>query len=74
MANWTPEEQLAFDIAFALKKVAIPGFRKASNEEDRLPKQLLRIFGCVGGSSQGPRSRCNKAWWVARQRGKLTTK
>ena len=24
---WTPEEQLAVDIAFALKKVKIPGFR-----------------------------------------------
>lgn len=35
MANWTPQEQLAFDIAFALKKVTIPGFRKALNEEDR---------------------------------------
>jgi hypothetical protein len=35
MANWTPEEQLAFDIAFALKKVTIPGFRKALKEEDR---------------------------------------
>jgi hypothetical protein len=31
-----PEEQLAFDIsAFALKKVTIPGFRKALKEEDR---------------------------------------
>jgi hypothetical protein len=35
MANWTPEGQLEFDIALALKKVAIPGFRKALNEEDR---------------------------------------
>jgi hypothetical protein len=35
MAKWTPEEQLAFDIAFALKKVTIPGFREALNEEDR---------------------------------------
>jgi hypothetical protein len=33
---WTPEEQLAFDIAFALKKVTIPGFRKALKEEDRI--------------------------------------
>jgi hypothetical protein len=29
MARWTPEEQLTFDIAFGLKKVTIPGFRKA---------------------------------------------
>jgi hypothetical protein len=35
MAQWTPEEQLAFDIAFGLKKVTIPGFRKAWKEEDR---------------------------------------
>jgi len=35
MPNWTPEEQLAFDIAFALKKVTIPAFRKALKEEDR---------------------------------------
>jgi hypothetical protein len=33
--QWTPEEQLAFDIAFGLKKVTIPGFRKALKEEDR---------------------------------------
>jgi len=35
MAQWTPEEQLAFDIAFGLKKVTIPGFWKALKEEDR---------------------------------------
>lgn len=35
MANWTPEEHLAFDIAYALKKVTIPGFRKSLKEEDR---------------------------------------
>ena len=35
MADWTPEEQLAVDIAFALKKVKIPGFRKALAEEGR---------------------------------------
>jgi hypothetical protein len=28
MATWTADEQLTFDIAFALKKVTIPGFRK----------------------------------------------
>jgi hypothetical protein len=36
MPKWTPEEQLAFDIAFALKKLTIRGFRKALKEEDRL--------------------------------------
>jgi hypothetical protein len=35
MAQWTPEQQLAFDIAFGLKKVIVPGFRKALTEEDR---------------------------------------
>ena len=35
MSAWTIEEQLTFDIAFALKKVTIPGFRKALTEEDR---------------------------------------
>jgi hypothetical protein len=34
MPTWTPDE-LTFDIAFALKKVTIPGFRKALTEEDR---------------------------------------
>ena len=36
LAKWTPEQQLAFDIAFGLKKVTIPGFRKALKEEDRM--------------------------------------
>ena len=36
MAKWTLEEPLTFDIAFALKKVTIPGFRKALTEEHRL--------------------------------------
>ena len=35
MPIWTPDEQLTFDIAFALKKVTIPGFRKALTEEVR---------------------------------------
>jgi len=29
---WTPDERLTFDIAFALKKVPIPGFRKGLKE------------------------------------------
>ena len=33
MANWTRDEHLTFEIAFALKKV--PGFRRALKEEDR---------------------------------------
>jgi hypothetical protein len=36
MPTWTPDERLTFDIAFALKKVAIPGFRKALTEEHRI--------------------------------------
>jgi hypothetical protein len=35
MVNWTRDEHLTFDIAFALKKVTVPGFRKALKEEDR---------------------------------------
>lgn len=35
MADYTPEEQLAVDIALALKKVSIPGFRKTLAEEGR---------------------------------------
>jgi hypothetical protein len=33
---WTPDERLTFDIALALKKVTIPGFRKGLKEEDRM--------------------------------------
>jgi hypothetical protein len=36
MVKWTPQEHLTFDIAFALKKVTIPGFRKALTEEHRI--------------------------------------
>jgi hypothetical protein len=36
MADWTQDELLTFDIAFALKNVTIPGFRKALQEEDRI--------------------------------------
>src|SRR5262245_41099268 len=36
MATWTTEERLTFDSAFALKKVSIPGFRKASKEAHRI--------------------------------------
>ena len=36
MAAWTRDEHLTFDIVFALKKVTIPGFRKALKEEDRI--------------------------------------
>ena len=35
MPAWTTEEQLTFDLAFALKKVTVPGFRKALSEQDR---------------------------------------
>jgi hypothetical protein len=33
--HWTPEQQLLFDLAFSLKKVTLPGFRRAVTEEDR---------------------------------------
>jgi hypothetical protein len=36
MAAWTRDEHLTFDIAFALKNVTIPGFRKALTEEHRI--------------------------------------
>jgi len=36
MAKWTLEEHLTFDIAFVLKKITIPGFRKAVTEEHRI--------------------------------------
>jgi hypothetical protein len=35
MVIWTRNERLTFDIAFALKKVTIPGFRQALKQEDR---------------------------------------
>jgi hypothetical protein len=36
MAEWTAEERLYFDIAHALRKVKIPGVRKALTEEQRM--------------------------------------
>jgi hypothetical protein len=36
MPTWTPEEQLTFHVAFALKKVTVPGFRKVLSEQDRI--------------------------------------
>ena len=36
MVAWNRDEHLTFDIAFALKKVTIPGFRKDLKEEDRM--------------------------------------
>ena len=36
MVVWTRDERLTFDIAFVLKKVAIPGLRKGLKEEDRM--------------------------------------
>jgi hypothetical protein len=35
MSALTVDEQIAFDIAVALKKVKVPGFRKALMEEGR---------------------------------------
>jgi len=58
MAKWTLEEHLTFDIAFALKTVTIPGFRKALTEETsrwdrennpRSPQALpLAVFEAFG--------------------------
>ena len=36
MVVWTRDERLTLDMAFALKKVTIPGFGKALKEEDRM--------------------------------------
>ena len=36
MTEWTAEELLYFDIAHALRKVKIPGVRKALTEEQRM--------------------------------------
>jgi hypothetical protein len=36
MTEWTADELLRFDVAFALKKVTIPGFRKSLTEDDRM--------------------------------------
>ena len=33
MVVWTRDERLTFDIAFALKKVTIPGFARLKEEE-----------------------------------------
>jgi hypothetical protein len=57
MSAWTIEEQLTFDIAFALKKVTIPGFRKALTEEDRFAIALA--ISSADGSSQSLRNGCN---------------
>ena len=67
MPTWTPDERLTFDIAFALKKVAIPGFRKALTIGFRLPRLSHRtpetvplgIFKTSGGGSmkKGTRSK-----------------
>jgi hypothetical protein len=62
MVKWTPQEHLTFDIAFALKKVTIPGFRKALTEEHRIAiaKTTLSISSSVSGSLRSLRSRCNE--------------
>ncbi|HEY8276525.1 MAG TPA: hypothetical protein VIG52_05960 [Methyloceanibacter sp.] len=35
MTTLTRDQQLLFDFAFSLKKVTLPGFRRAVTEEDR---------------------------------------
>jgi hypothetical protein len=60
MANWTRDEHLTFEIAFALKKVTIPGFRKTLKEEDRFA--IARTSSNISNSAAGNfRSlRCNE--------------
>jgi hypothetical protein len=55
MADWTPEVQLAVDIAFALRNVKIPGFRKGSrplydcSDYRRAPQALpMGVFETCG--------------------------
>jgi hypothetical protein len=62
MPTWTPDEQLTFDIAFALKKVTIPGFRKALSEEDRfsIAKTVLEHLKLCRWEFQNLRSRFNE--------------
>jgi hypothetical protein len=56
MATWTLDEQLAFDIAFALKTVTIPGFRKALKEEERfaVAKTVLEHIKLYGWEFSKP--------------------
>ena len=35
MTSLTPDQLLVMDIAFSLKKITLPGFRRAVTEEDR---------------------------------------
>jgi hypothetical protein len=60
MANWTRDEHLTVDTAFALKKVTIPGFRKTLKEEDRFA--IARTSSNISNSAAGNfRSlRCNE--------------
>ncbi len=60
MATWTREEHLTFDIAFALKKVTIPGFRKALKEEDRIAiAKTILDSSWRDGSFRSQPSLCN---------------
>jgi len=57
MAEWTVEELLYFDIAHALRKVKIPGVRKALTEEQRMAiaGTSLNTSNSVAGSSTNHR-------------------
>jgi hypothetical protein len=68
MATWTRDEHLTFDIAFALKKVTIPGFRKALKEEDRIAIAatiLEHLKLCRWEFSKNPNasSKVDCLWW-----------
>jgi hypothetical protein len=50
MADWTPDDKFRFDLAFALKKVAIRGVRRylVEQERDRIARAIfdhLRLCG-----------------------------
>jgi hypothetical protein len=59
---WTRDERLTFDIAFALRKVTIPGFRKELKEEDRIAiaQTILEHLKLCRWEFPSPQSRCNK--------------
>jgi hypothetical protein len=69
------------DIGFGLKKVTIPGFRKALKEEDRFasPPRLLGTLSSVAGNSSGRPNPFNKetapGWVLLRPpHGKVVTR
>jgi hypothetical protein len=64
MSALTLDEQLIFDVAVALKKVKIPGFRKGVVEEGRfeIAKTIVEYLKSNRWNSQ--KLHCNKAKWA----------